>query len=444
LAQGEAKTLKYSPVIGLEIHVELNTKTKMFCRCLADYFAKKPNTHTCPVCLGLPGALPYINQEAINKCLLIGLALECQVSSESRFERKNYFYPDLPKGYQISQYRWPLCKNGKLKLSDGTIVNINRVHQEEDTGKLMHQGEDTVVDFNRSGVPLVEIVTEPDFTTSEAVREYAKSLQQLFRYLKVSNADMERGDMRLEANISLRPEGQTELPAYRVELKNINSFSFMVKAIEYEIKRQSEELEKGTKLTQQTRGWDDNKKVTYPQREKEEAHDYRYFPEPDLPEIMISMNQIDQIKSEMPELPLQAQKRLVEKLGITVSDAQILTENAEKLTYFEEAVELAIAEQVSPKQVANEILNRGVDIQKTSIIELVNSLVQRRSAVISDDETIRSWAKEAITENPQAVSDYKNGKTNAIMSLVGSVMRKSQGRADANIVKQLLEKLLYV
>ena len=279
---------QYQPVIGIEVHVELNTKTKMFCRCSADYFGKKPNTHTCPVCLGLPGALPYINEEAIKKCIQIGLALNCEVNPRSYFERKNYFYPDLAKGYQISQLVFPLNINGELEAEgeDGQVkkIRINRAHQEEDTGKLTHQGNETLIDFNRSGVPLVEIVTEPDFNHSSQVKDYAKKLQQIFRYLGVSNADMERGDMRLEANVSVRKlashlsSGNTELPDYRVELKNINSFRFMTAAIEYEIKRQTEALEKREKLTQETRGWNEDKKETYLQRSKEEAHDYRYFP----------------------------------------------------------------------------------------------------------------------------------------------------------------------
>src|SRR3989344_9031364 len=244
---------QYEPVIGLEVHVELNTKSKMFCRCSADYFGKEPNTHTCPVCLGLPGALPYINEDALNKCMQIGLALGCKVSEKSLFERKNYFYPDLSKGYQISQYRWPLSTNGELIMDNGQKIRINRVHQEEDKGKLTHIGGNTLIDFNRSGVPLVEIVTEPDFKQVEEIRDYAKKLQQLFRYLGVSNADMEKGDMRLEANISVRIVGQSALPAYRVELKNINSFRFMVAAVEYEIRRQIEALEKGEKLSQETR-----------------------------------------------------------------------------------------------------------------------------------------------------------------------------------------------
>src|SRR3989338_869486 len=320
----------YETVIGIEVHVELNTKTKMFCRCSADYFGKKPNTHTCPVCLGIPGALPYINEEAIKKCMRIGLALNCSVNEQSYFERKNYFYPDLAKGYKISQLVKPLNINGQLEVEDESgvtsIIRINRVHQEEDTGKLTHVGSETLIDFNRSGVPLVEIVTEPDFHSSAQVKDYAKKLQQIFRYLGVSNADMERGDMRLEANVSVRPVGQKELPPYRVELKNINSFRFMQAAIEYEIKRQIWVLEKGEKLTQETRGWNETKKETYLQRSKEEAHDYRYFPEPDLPEFQISnfKFQINDIKGQMLELPEARIDRYQEEFNLTKQQASIL------------------------------------------------------------------------------------------------------------------------
>jgi len=439
LEKGETKALKYEPVIGLEVHVELNTKSKMFCRCSADYFGKQPNTHTCPVCLGLPGALPYINEQAIDDCIKIGLALNCQISEKSLFERKNYFYPDLPKGYQISQYRWPLCVIGHLTLEDGQVIRINRAHMEEDTGKLTHQGSETLIDFNRSGVPLVEIVTEPDFTNSSQVKDYAKKLQQIFRYLGVSNADMERGDMRLEANISVRPKGQVELPNHRVELKNINSFRFMVAAIEYEIKRQIEALEKGEKLFQETRGWNEDKKCTYVQRSKEDAHDYRYFPEPDLPELFQGTKKVQQLKDSLPELPWDMVERF-EKLGLKKSDAQILAESKELGQFFEAAVEYGKEYDVTSLQIANYLINRRES--SMDIAEVINNIMSRIKGVVTDADVLEIWAKEVLTENPKFVETYKKGKTTVIMALIGAVMKKTAGKADAQKAKEILEKLL--
>jgi aspartyl-tRNA(Asn)/glutamyl-tRNA(Gln) amidotransferase subunit B len=440
----------YTPVIGIEIHVELKTKTKMFCRCSAEYFGAEPNTHTCPVCLGLPGALPNMNEQAIQDCMKIGLSLGCSVTTDNMFERKNYFYPDLPKGFQISQLRWPLCVEGSIEIDseDGPKrIRINRVHQEEDTGKLMHGGGGTgeggtFIDYNRSGVPLVEIVTEPDFDSAEQVRDYAKKLQQLFRYLGVSNADMERGDMRLEANVSVRPEGQNELPNYRVELKNINSFRFMVAAIEYEIKRQIEALEAGETLVQETRGWNEDKKQTFLQRRKEEANDYRYFPEPDLPALQIDEVQVDRIKETLPELPWQAVSRLTEKLGITRRDALILTEEQVTLEYFEAAVLEAVSHQIKAQEVANIIVNKKVDIASVTPQQLVEQLLAQKSSVISDEGQIGQWVDEVISENPQLVETYKSGKVTVIGALIGNVMRKAGGKADAGVVKSLIESKL--
>lgn len=435
--------IKYQPVIGLEVHVELNTKTKMFCKCSADYFGKEPNTHVCPICLGLPGSLPYINQEAINKCIQIGLALNCKVSGKSLFERKNYFYPDLPKGYQISQYRWPLCTNGSLKLEDGRLIRINRVHQEEDTGKLSHpRGGTTLIDFNRSGVPLVEIVTEPDFTDTDQVKDYAKALQQVFRYLGVSNADMEKGDMRLEANVSVKREGEKGLPSYRVELKNINSFNFMVNAVKYEIDRQIKALGTGQKLLQETRGWDEDKKQTYIQRVKEEANDYRYFPEPDLPEIRTQMSDVRKLKNMLPELPWQKQYRFVVEYGIALSNAKILTEARNLADFFEQAVNHGKKHGVEAKDITNYIVNQKIDVESILPTQIVEAIIGKKAGMISDEKQLTKLAQETIFENPAIVESYKKGKLSAIQALVGVVMKKTSGKAHSTKVRVILEELM--
>ena len=446
--------MTWETIIGIEIHVELNTKTKMFCRCSADYFGKSPNTHTCPVCLGLPGALPFINAEAIKKCIQIGLALGCTINDQSYFERKNYFYPDLAKGFQVSQLVKPLCINGTLTLDSGKIIRVNRAHQEEDTGKLTHQGAETLIDFNRSGVPLVEVVTEPDFSSSEEVREYAQKLQQIFKHLGVSNADMERGDMRLEANVSVRPSGQKELPNYRVELKNINSFRFMVAAIEYEVKRQTEALEKGEKLTQETRGWDEDKKMTYLQRSKEEAHDYRYFPEPDLPALSVESSEyrVEEIKKEMPELPTEKEKRFVEKYGLTTQQATILAGSVKLAEYFEKAVGVGKDKKITATQIANFIINKNpslrsgtfpsVESEGRKIDEMIQEILNKTVGIVSDDIELEKLAKQSIEENPKSAADYKSGKENAIQALIGGVMRLSKGKADAAMLTAILKDLL--
>ncbi len=453
MEKGKTKNMNnYEPVIGLEVHVELNTKSKMFCKCSADYFGKEPNTHTCPVCLGLPGALPFINKAAIEDCMKIGLALNCTVSEKSLFERKNYFYPDLAKGYQISQYRWPLCVSGWIEVEDGNgnkrKIRINRAHQEEDTGKLTHAGGATLIDFNRSGVPLVEIVTEPDFKNSVEVRDYAKKLQQLFRYLGVSNADMERGDMRLEANVSVRQlashigSGNTKLPDYRVELKNINSFRFMVAAIEYEIKRQIAALESGKKLSQETRGWNEDKKSTYLQRSKEEAHDYRYFPEPDLPEVRIKSEEIGKIRESLPELPWDKSKRFVEEYGIKEVDAGILTETRELADYFVEVEKIGKEKNVEPKQAANYIINQKIDIKTTKPLQVIEKIANKSAGMIEDIRELERLAQETIAENPVMVEAYKKGKVTVIQAIIGSVMKKTAGKVNPNKIREILEEKL--
>ncbi len=433
----------WETVIGVEVHVETNTKSKMFCGCSADYFGAKPNTHTCPVCLGLPGALPYINQEALEKCMQIGLALGCEIREHSLFERKNYFYPDLPKGYQISQYRWPLCVNGSIEIDgdDGEkIVRINRAHQEEDTGKLTHVGTQTFIDFNRSGLPLVEIVTEPDFRSSKEVRDYAKKLQQIIKSIGVSDANMERGDMRLEANVSVRQKGQKDLPNYRVELKNINSFKFIGDAIDYEVERQIRLLEKGEKITLQTRGYNENKKETFLQRVKEEANDYRYFPEPDLPALLTKKADVDRISASLPKLPEQKIQELA-LLGVPpISGATLVRQGMDVI--FNDLAPKAQEIDIDARATANFIINKINEVRGKTIEELITDMKAIKSGQIADKSQLDKLAKEAIGQNPQSVSAYKAGKTNAIQVLIGSVMKKTRGMADAKKVKIILEQLL--
>lgn len=432
----------YEPVIGLEVHVELKTNSKMFCGCKADHFGKAPNTQTCPVCLGLPGALPVPNKKAIEWCIKLGLALNCTIPKESKFDRKNYFYPDLPKGYQISQYDKPLCENGWIQINDRKI-RIRRVHQEEDTGKLQHttvSGEPlTLVDFNRSGVPLVEIVTEPDFHTIEEVDLYVKKIQRIIRYLDISNADMEKGSMRLEPSISLRVVGSNELPNYRVELKNINSFRFVRKAIEYEIARQSVLFDKSEVPVQQTRGWSESKNVTLPQREKEEAHDYRYFPEPDIPPMRFSDEYIENIRQQIPELPEEKKVRFMSTYNLNESSAEILTQTPELADYFEKTIKLS---HISPTVIANIIINQPVDIQRIQPVELLELIDKKIKEKDVGVEIIVNAVNSAIANNSKAVEDYKKGKTTALMFLVGMVKRELKGKGDAEKIKEMLEKSL--
>ena len=449
---------KYQPVIGLEVHVELKTKSKMFCGCSADYFGKQPNTHTCPVCLGLPGALPVPNKKAIEWCVMIGMALNCEIPLFSKFDRKNYFYPDLAKGYQISQYDQPFAINGKIEISNKKKeIRIRRVHMEEDTAKLTHQFRTqnskiknqndegySLIDFNRSGVPLVEIVTEPDFDNAEDVVDYLKKLQQIVRYLDVSNADMEKGDMRLEPNISLRLAEQTDLPKYKVEVKNINSFRFVEKAINYEIKRQTEILDNGEIPAQETRGFNETKNNTLTQRSKEEANDYRYFPEPDIPPIRWEKSQISNIKSHMPELPDKKFARFVSEFKLTEYDSEILTRERSTSEYFEECVKVIqnLGFKIQEKIIANYIINRKVNINNVLPAELIKTIMQNSQVSTIDLNKFEQIIEEVLKENEKAVLDYKNGKENAIMFLVGQVMRKSEEKLDANLVKQkIVEKI---
>ena len=433
--------MKYTPIIGIEVHVELGTLSKMFCGCDAKHFNIKPNTHTCPICLGLPGALPVPNEKAIYWTLVIGHALACTIAKESKFDRKHYFYPDLPKGYQISQHDKPFCIDGFLKLSDGKKVDITRVHLEEDTGKLIHatvKGKPvSLVDFNRSGVPLVEIVSEPDINSSTEAKDYVKKIQQIVRYLGVSDCDMEKGSMRLEANISLTSDGS--LPSYKVEVKNLNSFRFFKEAIDYEIVRQAAILDSGKPPTQETRGWQEDKRKTLPQRTKEAAQDYRYFPEPDIPPITPDMKKFKKIWTDlMTELPDKKIDRFVNKLKISRQTAEVLTSTKELATYFEETVRIGKKHNIDAKQLANIIANKKLDIDKYSPDKFVKILVNQQSSSIKDEKILTIWVDQVIEENPQAVVDFKNGKTSVLGFLIGQIQRQAKGKADIGTIRELL------
>jgi aspartyl-tRNA(Asn)/glutamyl-tRNA(Gln) amidotransferase subunit B len=451
---------KYTPIVGLEVHVELKTKSKMFCGCSADYFGKEPNTHTCPVCLGLPGALPVPNKTAVEWCMMIAAALNCELSTFSKFDRKNYFYPDLPKGYQISQYDLPFGENGYMILKSGKKVGITRVHMEEDTAKLTHQDVDgasvSLVDFNRSSVPLVEIVTEPDFNSAEEVTEYLTRLRQIVRYLGVSNADMEKGDMRLEPNLSLttsdkvpspvrRGQGEENrdlLPKYKVEVKNINSFRFVAQAIAFEIKRHTELLNAGETPVQETRGWNEVKQKTVSQRVKEEANDYRYFPEPDIPPFRFTDEEIQKIKSQMPELPDAKFERFKNEFALPDYDVELITRERATADYFEEAVKIGKNQNISPKQIANTIINKKTDIQLVSPQQLIDHIKETSQTLEINVNELIGVIDSVIAEHAQAVADYKNGKEASLMFLLGQTMRKIGRKVDVNTVKEQLIKAL--
>ncbi len=353
----------YQPIIGMEIHVQLKTKSGLFCGCKNDPNAKSPNINTCPVCLGLPGALPVANKKAIDWTVKFGLATGCQINKKSKFDRKHYFYPDLPKGYQISQYDIPFCFEGNINTTYGEI-RLRRVHLEEDAGKLIHETVNgkkvSLIDFNRSGVPLMEIVTEPDIFSSGQAKEYAKKIKQIVRYLDIGDCDMEKGEMRLEANISLQRKGEKELPKYKVELKNINSFRYLEKGIEYEIERQKEILEKGETPVQETRGYNAEKGITYSQRTKEEAADYRYFPDPDLPPININEKWFNEIKSSLPEALDGLFKRWQEEYDLKPELVELLFETAEESHNLDELFKQCIKEKIEVEKLVNAMVHKKI------------------------------------------------------------------------------------
>jgi aspartyl-tRNA(Asn)/glutamyl-tRNA(Gln) amidotransferase subunit B len=481
---------KYFPTIGLEIHAELKTKTKVFCDCPNDAGEKKPNTNVCPVCLGHPGVLPVLNKKAVEFMIKIGLAIGGEINENFKFDRKNYFYPDLPKGYQISQFDLPIVKGGSLNISSRLgsekVVKINRVHLEEDAGKLVHgeKGDDsTYVDFNRGGVPLMELVSEPDMHSAEEAAAYGRELQLILRYLGVSEADLERGQMRFDANVSI--SAGKELGT-RAEIKNLNSFSALENAINYEIKRQTEILEEGGKVDQETRGWDDIKQKTMPQRSKEQAHDYRYFPEPDLPPLTKEGFDIEKLRLEIPELPNAKRKRFAEEYGLSGDQMNILIENREMSNFFEYAVsELEEEEQkeanmekiklilnylssdlrgllmakgmnfdqskITPENFADLIeMIAGKEISsrvaKDLIIRMLDTGSDPREIVkneglgqISDEAGLHDLVVKILKDNPKAAADLKGGKDQAVMFLIGKAMASLKGRGNPETLKKLFK-----
>lgn len=431
--------MKLIPVIGLEVHVQLNTKSKLFCGCSAESFGKKPNTQVCPVCLGLPGAIPSPpNAEAIKKAVLVAKALRCRLAKECRFERKNYFYPDLPKGFQISQYQTAIGEGGRFSTWDKKEeVRIRRVHLEEDAAKLIHEPGRTLIDFNRAGVPLLEIVTEPDLGTPIQAKAILKELRALFRHLEVSDADMEKGSVRLEANVSLRKEGAQALPDYRVELKNINSFNFLVRALEKEIERQRVLLQMGKKVVQETRGYSEERDETFSQRRKEEASDYRYFPEPDLPPMTAKLLTYE---GEI-ILPGEQRVQLKEKYRLPRQYIDTLVADPELTALFREVIHAA--KKLSPKEVANAIVNRRFgDPRKLGVKGLVEAIKKSKERVQITQAQVKQYADKVILDNPKAVRDYKAGKEAALHFLLGALMKKTKGRIDPKEAKGMLKEKL--
>ena len=476
--------MDYEAVIGMEVHAQLLTASKMFCGCSADYASAPPNTHTCPVCLGMPGVLPCINRTAVEATVLTGLALNCQIPEFSKFDRKNYPYPDLPKGYQISQYDLPLCVGGWLGIeieSQSKRIGIRRVHLEEDTAKLMHQGDSSLIDFNRAGVPLMEIVTEADIRSAEEAWRYLTKLRTIVRYLGVSTGNMEEGAMRCEANVSVRPVGAQEFGT-KVEIKNLNSFRAVRQAIDYEVARQSRLLDEGDQVHQVTMGWDEDNHRTVFQRSKEYAEDYRYFPEPDLPTLDITEEWLGEVRSRLPELPDAKRERFMGEYSIKPYDAALLVEDQGIAGYFE-AVVKAAGKGIEPKTVANWITGElfrllrehpsetgemeiapdrlgellglvaqstiNATVAKEILEEMVTTgesageIVERKGLTqISDETELIQIVRKVLEANPGPVQQYLDGKESVLGFFIGQIMRATRGQANVQVVRGLLQEEL--
>jgi aspartyl-tRNA(Asn)/glutamyl-tRNA(Gln) amidotransferase subunit B len=496
VAADDHPNMEYEAVIGLEVHAELQTRSKMFCACaVVDNTAVEPNTAVCPVCSGMPGTLPVVNERAVDYAIRVALALQCEVQHTSIFARKNYFYPDLPKGYQISQYESPLATNGRLTIrtAEGEqVIRVRRVHLEEDTGKLTHVERDdksySLVDLNRAGVPLLEVVSEPDMHSAEAARAYGEALRDILRYLAVNSGDMEKGVIRFEANVSVRPKAGPGMQAAplgtRTEVKNLNSFRAMERAIVYEIDRQGKVLEAGGVVDQETLGWSEARGQTYSQRSKEEAHDYRYFPEPDLPPLVVETDWVERLARELPELPYAKYRRFMSQYGLSSYNAWRLTEEQKVADYFEKAAQAAPAQNV-----ANWILgdlfslvnqsNAGqaapvtfddLKVSPQALAELVNivangkvnqssakevlgemfktgegaaTIVEARGLTqVSDQSYISGLVAQTLGEHPKEVASYKAGKAGIANFLFGQIMKKAAGQANPQVVRAELERQL--
>ena len=435
----------YIPVIGLEVHVELATKSKMFCGCSAYHFSEEPNTNTCPTCLGLPGALPFANKEAIKDTIKFGLAFGCTIAEFSKFDRKHYFYPDLPKAFQTSQYDLPFCEKGTWETK-GKKIGITRIHLEEDTAKSVHKklnGKNvTLIDFNRSGVPLMEMVTEPDFDNSDDMVDFLKEVQTIVRYLGISDADMEKGSMRLEANVSVKKLGAEGLPNYKTELKNINSFRYLKRAVDIEIERQTDLLKEGKTPIQETRGYDEAKDTTFSQRTKEGAADYRYFPEPDLPPVRIKKSEVDEIRAKMPELPHAKAERYKKDYKLSDQYIEVLTGDRELSEYFEKAVELDKKHNLGTKAIASAIVNTKLHEKYPEPAGMLKKLVELTKVDFAGKDETEDAVNTAIAESEEAVADYRDGKTNVIGFLIGQVQKELKGKGDVKAVRELLVKKL--